>query len=183
MDNTDHLIWSNYSLNYDDWKDELQAEYSDMTEEQRINIMYERNNDYLDDERTNLDIELGKPIIVIAEIGRWDGIYTGYRIIQSGNIKDCLYSEQDYLTWYVDKYGDLRLDAIHHDGTNHYLYRVLKSGITDEQIEDLADKIYHDSYSHSDLEAVTDRLGDEIGKIYGWEFPDAEKKPAEVGAR
>ena len=29
-------------------------------------------------------------------------------MIDSGNIKDCLYSDTDYTEWYVDKYGDLR---------------------------------------------------------------------------
>ncbi|MBC5727823.1 hypothetical protein H8R91_04660 [Ruminococcus sp. NSJ-71] len=34
----------------------------------------------------------------------------GYKMIDSGNIKDCLYSDTDYTEWYVDKYGDLRAD-------------------------------------------------------------------------
>lgn len=29
MTDTDHLIWSNYSLDYDDWKDDLEAEYGE----------------------------------------------------------------------------------------------------------------------------------------------------------
>lgn len=45
----------------------------------------------------------------------------GYKEIPSGNIRDCLYSDTDYSTWYVDRLGDLRCDAIHHDGTNFYL--------------------------------------------------------------
>ena len=31
-------------------------------------------------------------------------------MIDSGNIKNCLYSDTDYTEWYVDKYGDLRAD-------------------------------------------------------------------------
>ena len=34
----------------------------------------------------------------------------GYKMIDSGNIKDCLYSDTDYTEWYADKYGDLRAD-------------------------------------------------------------------------
>ena len=47
-----HIIWSNHHLDYEDWKDDLEAEFPDMTESQRIQIMYDRNSDYLDDERT-----------------------------------------------------------------------------------------------------------------------------------
>ncbi len=31
MTDTDHLIWSNYSLDYDDWKDDLEAEYPELS--------------------------------------------------------------------------------------------------------------------------------------------------------
>ena len=31
-----HIIWSNYALDYEDWKDDLEAEYPELTEEQRI---------------------------------------------------------------------------------------------------------------------------------------------------
>ena len=81
--------------------------------------MEETNYDYLSDERVNLNVQLSQPIIVIGDIGRWNGRVAGYKMIESGNIKDCLYSDTDYTEWYVDKYGDLRADAVHHDGTNH----------------------------------------------------------------
>ena len=89
----------------------------------------------------------------------------------SGNIRDCLFSDTDYTTWYVDKLGDLRCDAVHHDGTNHYLYRVFKPGVTEAQMDRLKDKIYNGTATRSDIIRLTMRLGDEIGKVYGWDFP------------
>ena len=53
-----HIIWSNYDLDYEDWRDDLEAEYPDLTEGERIALMYEINGDYLDDERMNLDVQL-----------------------------------------------------------------------------------------------------------------------------
>lgn len=166
-----HIIWSNCHLDYDDWKDDLAAEFPDMSESQRIQMMYDRNNDYWDDERANLNIQLFAPILVIADIGRWDGRYSGYSEIKSGNIQDCLYSSSDYATWYVDRLGDLRCDAIHHGGTNHYLYRVYKSGVTEMQIERLKGKLYDGTATRIDITRITKRLGDAIGKVYGWSFP------------
>ena len=141
--------------------------------------MYERNSEYLDDERANLNIQLSQPILVVADIGRWNGRYFGYKEIKSGNIKDCLYSEMDYNTWYVDKNGDLRCDAVHHDGTNHYLYRVYKSGASEAQINRLKEKIYNGTAVRADITRVTKRLGDEIGKVYGWQFPQKNRKEHE----
>ena len=81
-------------------------------------LMYEINGDYLDDERANLTVQLSQPILVVGDLGLWNGRRMGYKEIPSGNIRDCLYSDTDYSTWYVDRLGDLRCDAIHHDGTN-----------------------------------------------------------------
>lgn len=123
-----HVIWSNYDLDFESWRDDLQAEYPGKTEDALYALMYEINAQQLEDERMNLNIQLPGEILLIADIGRWNGRFPGYWEIKSGNIKDCLYTGMDYATFYVDKFGDLRCDAIHHDGTNHYLYRVFKRG-------------------------------------------------------
>lgn len=178
MEKTDHLIWSNYDIDYENWRDDLEAEYPDMTEDERIGLMYDINGDYLDDERCNLDIQLPRPILVVGDIGR----SMGYKEIESGNIKDCLYSDTDYSTWYVDKNGDFRCKAIHHDGTNYYLYRTYKDGVSETQIENLKWKIYEGKATRADITRITRRLGDEIGKVYGWEFPQRQTRGA-VSAR
>lgn len=182
MTDTDHLIWSNYSLDYDDWKDDLEAEYPELSENERQERMYEINSDYLDDERINLNIQLSRPILVIADLGLWNGHRMGYKEIASGNIRDCLYSgrDDDYSTWYVDKLGDMRCDAVHHDGTNHYLYRTYKDGVSEEQIDRLKEKIYGGVATRTDITRVTRRLGDEIGKVYGWDFPQRAAKQKEM---
>ena len=36
-----HIIWSNFYLDYDDWKDDLEADYPDLSEQERIALMYE----------------------------------------------------------------------------------------------------------------------------------------------
>jgi len=102
-----HIIWSS-DPDYEDWRGDLEEQYPELSEQERMELMVEQNNDYLDDERCNLNIQLSRPILLIADIGRWDGRYPGYAEIKSGNIRDCLYSEMDYSTWYVDRLGDLR---------------------------------------------------------------------------
>ena len=174
-----HLIWSNYDLDYEDWRDDLEAEYPELSEDERYYKMLEINREYLDDERMNLNIQLSQPILVIADLGLWTGRHSGYKEILSGNIRDCLYSENDYTTWYVDKDGDFRCDDVHHDGTNHYLYRVFKDSASDVQREDLLDKIYRGIATPTDIDRVTRRLGDEIGKVYGWDFPHEKAKMKE----
>ena len=71
----------------------------------------------------------------------------------------------------MDAEGDLRCDSVHHDGTNHYLYRAYREDATEDEIDQLKEKLYHGLADRSDIEKVTRRLGDEIGKVYGWSFP------------
>lgn len=173
-----HIIWSDVSLDPDDWrdgyKDFLEANELDgdpNNEDELYQWMVETNADYLDDERMNLNIQLSQPIIMVGDLGLWHGRVMGYRMINSGNIKDCLFSDTDMTEWYVDKYGDLRADAIHHDGTNHYLYRVFKDGVSETQIENLQEKVYRGRATRADITRLTKRLGDDIAKVYGWNIP------------
>ncbi len=182
MKDSDHLIWSD-DLDYEDWRDDLEAEYPDLSEDDRIALMYEINNSYLDDERCNLNIQLSQPILVIGDLGLWHGRRMGYKDIPSGNIRDCLYSDTDYTTWYVDHLGDLRCDAVHHDGTNHYLYRVFKDGVRESQIDLLKDKIYRGIATRGDITRITRRLGDDIAKVYGFSISRPRQQAAEQRAR
>ena len=180
-----HIIWSNMNLEADDWRDsykeylEINGLDDDPDDENKLyEYMVEANDDYLSDERQNLDIQFSQPIIVIGDLGRWNGRVMGYKMVDSGNIKDCLYADTDYTEWYVDEYGDLRANAVHHDGTNHYLYRVFKDGVTDTQIENLQDKIYNGKVTRADITRVTKRLGDKIAELYGFSI-SKQRQPNE----
>ena len=64
-----HLIWSNFDLDYEDWRTDLEEQYPELTEDERMMLMYDINNGYLDDERANLNIQLDQPILIIADLG------------------------------------------------------------------------------------------------------------------
>lgn len=173
-----HVIWSDINLDYEDWRADLEAEYPAKSEDDRMALMYEINGEYLNDERANLNIQLPREIIIVADLGLWHGRVMGYKMIPSGNIKDCLYSDTDSAEWYVDRYGDLRCTAHHHDGTNHYLYRAVKPQATDEQVSRLQHRIFDKQATRADITRVTERLGDAIGEVYGWSFPQRARAQA-----
>ena len=171
-----HIIWSS-DPDYEDWRGDLEEQYPELSEQERMELMVEQNNDYLDDERCNLNIQLSRPILLIADIGRWDGRYPGYAEIKSGNIRDCLYSEMDYSTWYVNRLGDLRCDAVHHDGTNHYLYRAYKENVSEAQIDRLKEKLYSGTATRAAVDGHT--IAGKIGRVYGWRFPPVREAARE----
>lgn len=166
----EHIIWSNIGLNLDDWRDDLLDDEPDLSEYELHEKMHEINSEYIDDERMNLNVTLSRPIIAIANLGLWNGRRTGYQIIGSGNIRDCLYSNCDYCKWYVDETGEFCFTGIHHDGTNYHTYRVFRDSATDSQIEKLKDLLYDGEATQYDIDKVTKKIGRAIGKVYGWKF-------------
>ena len=171
MDEVKHIIWSNLHLDYDDWKEALEAEYPNLTEKERIEIMYGISYDCLDNERERLNIRLPRPILNIADLDLWHGREPHCQIVPSGNIKDCLRSGYDLSEWYVDRFGDLRGTDIHHDGTNRYRYRAIRPGVLGRQVKTLIRLIDNGHATEADITRLTKRLGDTIGAVYGWIFP------------
>lgn len=166
-----HLIWSNYDLDYEKEREWMEEEYPELTEDQRIEKMYEMNADNLDADRNNLNILVSGEILAIADLGLWHGRRTGYKEITSRRISDCLYSERDteWATWWVDGKGDLCAEFIHHDGRNYVTYREWKEGVSETQKENLKVKLMRGEATRKDITRLTRKLGDRIAAVYGWE--------------
>ena len=163
-----HLIWSNYDLDYEKEREWMEEEYPELTEDQRIEKMYEMNADNLEEERDNLNILVSGEILAIADVGLWRGRRTGYKEITSRRISDCLYSERDteWATWWVDGRGDLCAEFIHHDGTNYVTYREWKEGVSETQKENLKVKLMQGEATRKDITRKTRKLGDRIAAVY-----------------
>jgi len=124
-----------------------------------------KNNDlYLDDERANLDITLDNKILCIASMGLWNGRKQGYKIL-TNNIKDILYSDCDYCSWYSDGYN-IKAKLVHHDGTNYIEYREIKNN---DNIDNLLNDIYNGkTISRARLNYYTKSILPKVSKVYGW---------------
>lgn len=175
-----HGIWSNFYFDYDAELHFLEETYPNESEDFYDEVIWEKQEDTFNVARSNLNIRLGNPILVIADLGLWNGRCSGYKEIESGNIADCLSSQCDYATWYVDKRGDLRFEGKHHDGTNHYLYRVWKTEASETAKDNLRAKLYDGTATRADITRVTRRLGDYIAEVYGWTDIAPRKKKCEV---
>ena len=131
-------IWQNIDLKIEDWKDFLKEYHSDITDEyKQMDLIREMNSEYLWDERANLNKKVDGRILVIGDIGRWNGRVQGYKILDN-NISSILETECDYVEWYSDGYN-IKFTGQHHDGCNHLLYRVIRE---DRNIENLLNDIY-----------------------------------------
>ena len=170
-----YTVWQNIDNSIVDWKYDYQEahelsdeEMKEVSENEIYNWMYEMLYEYLDDERANLNIIVPNGILVIANLGLWDGRRHGYKEIVSGKISDCLYDNDcDYCDWYCDRY-DLRFTGYHHDGTNHYIYRTWADNISEEQKGNYLEKLYKGIDTHADMLKYTRSIRPYIAKVYGW---------------
>jgi len=164
-----HTIWQNINLDIDDWKEDYMECCSisedDYDESEALDWMYDTNNMYLDDERENLNRRLDGRILVLGDIGLWNGRVRGYKIIESRNLKDILDSDCDYVEWYFDG-NNVKSTQHHHDGTNYLEYRVIRPN---KNIDRLLGDIYNGKeITRKRLNYYTRSLKKEMKEIYWW---------------
>lgn len=163
----EQIIWSNENLDLDDWRDFYKTEYPDIYvagEDAMYEQMVQDNYEYLQDEIDNLDKPLNGRILVIADLGLWNGRRSGYKIL-SNNLNEIFKTRLgDYYKIYCDGYN-VKMEDIHHDGTNVYTFREIKEN---RNIDKLLDRIYNQQpVSSSILNYYTKSLRDYIWHIYG----------------
>jgi hypothetical protein len=140
-------------------------EYGETDEQQIIEQIYTDNNWDLEDERIRLNKPINGKILVIANIGRWNGRFSGYKIMDS-NLKEILSNFGDDEIVIFSDGKNIRAEGCHHDGTNYYLFREIKDGVN---IDKLLDDIYDNKeITNARLSYYTKSLVSYVNNIYGW---------------
>lgn len=159
------IIWSNENLDINNWDFDHHDISRDLSDDIKYELMIEDNYRFLEDERINLNISTEGRILVIADLGLWNGRKSGYKILDR-NIKSILYGQHDYQTWYCDRY-DVRCKEIHHDGTNHYLYREIRC--ESKGFLAFLNTIYNqEPFGRKEINKYTKSIRPYIAKVYGW---------------
>ena len=161
------IIWSNYNVDYDKWKVGFKEWLEDMEYDESDYDLYKWVDDclntFLQDERCNLNKEVDGVIVVFANLGLWYGHQQDSRI-DGTNVSNILRSDCDEVEWYCDRYN-VRCNAAHHDGTNHYLYRVAKDMYTAKR---LAEKIAYGGMTEQQFMKATKSLRPYVAKVSGF---------------
>lgn len=128
---------------------------------------YPSYDDWLADEfdfmETMLDFPMDCPVLAIADIGRWNGRFKGYKLYEHFNLKELLYDKDDFCI-YIEN-NNLWIRDSHHDGTNYIMYRAIKENTN---YENLLDKLYYNKpYSNATLNRYTTSLIPTINEIFG----------------
>lgn len=161
-----NVIWSN-DINLKDWKGFISEEEEEQgrtfSDEEKYELIHELNNDYLDDERMNMEVLTKGTIIAIADLGLWSGRVQGYKTY-GNNLASILYSDCETVEWFVDG-KDVKFVGHHHDGTNYITYREVKNENHLDTIKELA---YDGKLTEELMRKYTRSLKPYFRNIYGW---------------
>ena len=168
-----HVIWTNDIDSIENLRRDMlenQDDYFGLTISNSWEMACEQNDEYLEDEKVNLNVECGNDIVILGVLGLWDGYHNVSKDLHRGNINAVFGNTHscEYITWYVDGNGDLRCKGTHHDGTNNYLYRAWKDGISETQKDNFRQKWAEQKATRKDLSRYTRKIGTYVAEVYGW---------------
>lgn len=147
--------------------DNEDIEESEITDDKIYDYWYRQIDIEYDDLRRTLktaDTQLENDIVAIADIGRWCGRVCGYKTLDDfTQVVSCF---EDYNTLKIDRYNNLTLEAVHHDGTNYITFREFKSDLSDTQIDNFLDKLYNGTATKRDVTRYTKAVGHYINDCY-----------------
>ena len=131
----------------------------------------EQNSIWFNAEILNLGKNLPTRIICIADPGLWNGRKRGYKELRRYSLNEILRAFEDscdYIKFFADRY-DVRATGIHHDGTNHILFRAWKESTTEAQQERVKEAIFYDAKNANNLiKRYTRSIRKDVAEIYGW---------------
>lgn len=166
------LVWKSYgyytSEELDDMKKnerEYLEEFSEVTDEELDNAVWDSINISFEDEQRLLSKRLEGRVLAIADLGLWNGRRTGYKILGDdlSGILSCGIG-CDEVQVYADRYN-VYAKGYHHDGTNFVEFRELRE---DRNYDNLLCKLYNqEPVSRQMVNYYTKSLRPYLKEIYG----------------
>lgn len=118
-------------------------------------------------ESGNLDKETTGEIVIIADLGLWNGRQQAIKETRKYNLNTIIdyHGDVDDIEVYVED-GEVRGNGYHHDGTNHYIFREV---VDYDKWKELSQKIMAGGkYTKAELNKATKSLAGYVNEIYGW---------------
>lgn len=160
------IIWTN-EINMEDWKEFLEEEYPEIkNKNKQYKLVRDCIISNLEDERQNLNIPTNGRILMIADLGLWDGRRSGYKIIDKRNINAILTNNPNGEVEYYSDGWNIKGIWKHHDGTDYFEFREIREG---KQINNLTERLYYGfPVNRKMINYYTKSIAPQVNAVYGW---------------
>ena len=153
----------------EEWQDKVlfyrtENDMKDTPEQTIIEAIYEDDELVYGEEKETLDKILDGKILVIVDLGRWNGRHNGYKVL-GNNLNEVMtnFNNDDMHVFCDGK--DVRAEAMDHDGTSYFLFREIKDSAN---IDRLLGAIYNnEDISRQKLSYYTRSLAPYVNSAYG----------------
>ena len=165
-----HIIYTTEADFAEYFKDYEEANGCTLTKEQKDGLAYTWMVNNFDTEKKNLEyveLKYDTPLIVIANIGRWNGRCVGYKEIDE--ISDFIdwNGRYDFVEVYADRYN---VNAIlsDHDGTTYATLRQMKPNRSYDNFVDKLLNCRNEAEAKKLITSYTVSVVKAVNELYGW---------------
>lgn len=161
----EQLLWTSWNLDYEKCRDHLEAKFPYMDEDARIDLMFVRNREWLEQYlKAELDVPLERQIIAFTE-SKYKGRKEKSYDILSNKLSSIFIPFGKIADFYLDEYGNARLIAKYPDHTDKVVFRVLRKRTSTKTLKNTLMKWMRGYILAEDF---TDPIGTNIEKcLYG----------------
>ena len=139
----------------------------EVTDDDIFKKAYDDIEMWYEDEQMNLHKTLEEDIVVIAELGLWNGKRHCGKVVDD-NLNCILNSFGcDDIEVYADRHN-IKSIGSHHDGRNKHLFRMIKPTLSDVQRENFLDRLESGTLTDRDITRYTKSLRPYVAEIYGF---------------
>lgn len=164
------MIWSNRFDwdEYEEWKkDTIYEDGADANVSEEAYCDYIEN--WLDDEKDNLNVEVKGFIVCFASLGLWNGRFNAVCRLKGKKVNDIFQMARgkdiDTYEFFCDE-NDVKASGIHHDGTNNYLFRIINNP---NKWDKIVERFSADNeLTEEEFVKMTSPLRPYVAKVYGW---------------
>lgn len=156
-------------INIDDYSEFLKEyNYHKLSEEEQLDICRVQKMFELSALRKDFNIKTDNQLIIIADLGRWNGRIVAYKILGTRNINTIFPTgTSSDIEIYFDGYNIKAIDR-HHDGVNYYEYREIRN---EENIGNLIQRIQTGQPLNRNLiNRYTKSIAPEVCKVFNLKY-------------
>lgn len=158
-------VWSSFDLDYESWREFLERTEPNSSEDDRVDLMYTRNAEWLEGYlKPQLDRHLKRQIIAFVECRYTSKTEKSWNLL-TARLSDIFVPSGKYVTFYLDERGDMRMEAKYPDHTERILFRELRTRMHTKTLRNTLIKWQRGYVIPEDF---TDPIGQHIMKALGW---------------
>lgn len=115
--------------------------------------------------RSLLDTGNGRRIIAFADTRYWNGGHCGYRFVETGNLKDCFFTNHDDTEFYLTDQGEFLSREYGKEGMCQYYFRRFRDNVPRNFLSLMIETQKNGTFGNEFINRFTVPFGNEVREL------------------